>query len=144
MPRRKIPPRIRILVAERAKGFCEYCYSQEQFATHEFSIDHIIPLQKGGTDAFDNLALCCQGCNNYKHITIELPDQETGEPTRLFHPRIDHWLDHFEWNANFTVIKGISPIGRVTVLRLRLNRASMINQRVMYRAYGVHPPEIID
>jgi len=142
MPKWKVPLRIRSLVAERAKGCCEYCFSQQQFATHDFSIEHIVPLSKGGTDDLENLSLCCQGCNNYKYISTEILDPETNELTQLFNPRQDQWLQHFEWNGNFTVIKGVSPIGRVTVIRLRLNRDSLINQRVMYRAYGVHPPDL--
>ena len=140
MQKRKIPARIRSEISKRARGCCEYCYSQEQFASHDFSVDHIIPINAGGTNELDNLALCCQGCNNYKHVSTEMPDPETGELSRLFNPRIDRWLDHFEWDGNFTLLKGVSPIGRVTVLRLRLNRTSLINQRIMYRAYGVHPP----
>ncbi|MCP4657958.1 MAG: HNH endonuclease [bacterium] len=36
------------------------------FSTHDFSIEHIVPIQKGGESTLDNLALACQGCNNFK------------------------------------------------------------------------------
>ncbi|MDX2285233.1 MAG: HNH endonuclease [Bacteroidia bacterium] len=40
-------------------GCCEYCKSQAAFATYSFSIEHIIPLSKGGTHDLSNLALAC-------------------------------------------------------------------------------------
>ena len=63
----------------RANGLCEYCMSQEKYATHSFSIDHIIPESKGGTSGLENLCLACQGCNNYKYTKTHSIDQQSGE-----------------------------------------------------------------
>jgi hypothetical protein len=141
MAKRALPADTKRLVAERAAGCCEYCLSQQQFATHPFSIDHVVPLDLGGSDESDNLALCCQGCNNYKFNHTRALDPKTGESVPLYHPRQDIWQEHFQWNENFTVIIGTSPTGRATVTALKLNRDSLMRQRVMYRAYGVHPPQ---
>jgi 5-methylcytosine-specific restriction endonuclease McrA len=54
-------------IAHRASGCCEYCRSQARFSPDPFSIEHIIPRSKGGTDENGNLALACQGCNNRKY-----------------------------------------------------------------------------
>ncbi|MDF5717692.1 MAG: HNH endonuclease signature motif containing protein [Rhizonema sp. NSF051] len=43
----------------RAKGCCEYCYSQVKFATQSFSVEHIVPRYKGGETSLENLALSC-------------------------------------------------------------------------------------
>lgn len=43
---------------------CVYCG-----ATHNLSIDHIVPLSKGGTHTTDNLALACLSCNYSKNNT---------------------------------------------------------------------------
>ena len=140
MAGKTIPEAIRQLVAKRANGCCEYCFGQEKFATHRFSMDHIIPPDLGGSNGTENLALSCQGCNNYKHVHVEALDPMTKSMVPLYHPRRDEWEDHFQWNENYTVIIGVTPTGRATTELLRLNREMLVNQRVVYRAYGVHPP----
>lgn len=127
-------------VVERAEGSCEYCRSQARFATQAFSIEHIIPQSKGGDNSLDNLALACQGCNNHKYNKTEAKDPVTGEIAPLYNPRKHKWSDHFNWNEDFTLIIGITKIGRVTVETLQLNREGLINlRRVLYMA-SEHPP----
>jgi len=127
-------------VVERAQGSCEYCRSQARFATQSFSIEHIIPQSKGGQNALDNLALACQGCNNHKYNKTEAIDPITGEIAPLYNPRQQKWPDHFTWNEDFSLIIGMTTIGRVTVETLRLNRAGLVNlRRVLYMA-SEHPP----
>lgn len=128
-------------VRQRAEGFCEYCLSQEKYASQGFSVDHIIPKKAGGSDDPGNLCLACQGCNNFKYTKTEALDPTTGEVVPLFNPRIDLWKEHFQWNENFTIIQGLTPIGRATVNALKLNRELLLNQRVLYRTYGIHPPK---
>lgn len=60
----KLTEELKNIVRLRAKNCCEYCLSQEQFATQRFSIEHILPISKQGKTTLDNLALACQGCNN--------------------------------------------------------------------------------
>lgn len=55
------------LVAERARGACEYCGSLVLYSTQSFSIEHIVPLHKGGSSELENLAFSCQGCNGHKY-----------------------------------------------------------------------------
>jgi hypothetical protein len=114
--------------------------SQEKYSSQSFSLEHIFPKIFGGTDDLVNLALACQGCNNFKFIKIKLFDKITNTEVSLFNPRQDNWQDHFKWNSNFTVVIGLTPSGRVTVEALQLNRENLINQRIVYRAFGIHPP----
>lgn len=44
-------------------GLCAYC---ECDILEEFQVDHIIPLSKGGTNNWSNIALCCAYCNRSK------------------------------------------------------------------------------
>ncbi len=67
MTDKKLTPQLKESVKIRANYCCEYCYSQEKFATQTFSFEHIYPLSKGGQTQLDNLALACQGCNNHKY-----------------------------------------------------------------------------
>lgn len=132
--------RQRRVVVERAQGCCEYCLSQANFSTESFSVEHIIPLSKGGKTVLDNLALSCQGCNNYKYTKTEGFDPVSLQWAPLYHPRQQKWEDHFAWNQDYTLIIGLTPTGRATVETLHLNRTPVINfRRVLYAAHE-HPP----
>jgi predicted HNH restriction endonuclease len=132
--------KLKQFVTERAKGCCEYCMSQEKYASQSFSLDHIFPKILGGEDETDNLALACQGCNNFKFVKFRVLDKETNNEILLFNPRQNKWQEHFKWNSNFTVLIALTPIGQVTINELQLNRENLINQRIVYRAFGIHPP----
>ena len=83
-------------IIERARHRCEYCRLGE---VHQpavpFHIEHIIARQHGGDDSIEDLALACHPCNLQKGPNLASLDPETGELIRLFHPRRDHWSDHF-------------------------------------------------
>ncbi len=122
MRKPQVSQKLRQVVVRRAYACCEYCLSQEQFSTQSFSIDHIIPVEQGGETIAENLALSCQGCNNHKYTKTEGHDTVTHRTVPLYHPRRHHWGEHFVWNEDCTLILGTTPIGRVTVDALHLNR----------------------
>lgn len=134
-----VPRKLRRVVVQRAQKCCEYCLSQEQFSTQAFSIDHIVPVEKGGGTTLDNLALSCQGCNNHKYTKTEGYDLVTHQIVPLYHPRQQHWDEHFIWNEDCTLIIGLTPTGRVTVETLHLNRAGVINLRHLLSMAKRHP-----
>lgn len=127
-------------IRKLAKGCCEYCQSQEAYSTQNFSMEHIIPTRLNGSNEIDNLALCCQGCNNFKFIKIGLEDKETGEFIPFFHPRKDIWTEHFKWSEDFLQIIPLTKIGEVTVKVLKMNRQQVINWRTAVLSIGKHPP----
>ncbi len=127
-------------VFERADGCCEYCLSQVNYSPSPFAAEHILPRHRGGTNRLDNLALSCQGCNNHKFTATEALDPSSGFVVLLYHPRQDNWNEHFGWSEDFLTIVGRTPIGRATVERLQLNRASVVNLRRVLRLDGKHPP----
>lgn len=49
-------------------GVCCYCYST--FPTSILTIDHVVPLSKGGAHTASNLALACFSCNSRKRASI--------------------------------------------------------------------------
>ena len=131
---------LRNLVAARANGLCEYCQSQESFATERFSIEHIEPRAAGGLTVAENLALACQGCNGHKAAKAAAVDPETQTSVTLFHPRQQRWPEHFAWSEDHLRIIGVTPTGRATVMLLHLNRASLLRLRRALIAINVHPP----
>lgn len=140
MPELRISGELRQQIAWRADGCCEYCRSQTRYATQPFSIEHVIPRSKGGPTTFENLALACQGCNNHKYDKVDARDPVSGERVSLYHPRRDRWEEHFSWSDDFTLIVGLTPTGRATVVALSLNRDGVVNLRRLLYTIGEHPP----
>lgn len=51
------------------KGECYFCL--KQFAKQELTMDHLVPLVRGGRSIKNNLVVCCKKCNfEKKHKTI--------------------------------------------------------------------------
>ena len=70
----------------------------------------------------ENLALACQGCNNYKYNRVYGTDSVTSEAVPLYHPRTDNWVIHFAWNDRCDLLIGLTSTGRATIVALELNR----------------------
>ena len=140
MPEPRITARQKTEIADRADRCYEYCRSQEPFSPDPFVVEHIVPRSRGGSDELSNLAFACQGCNGHKHTSTEAADPLTGRLAPLFHPRRDEWARHFVWSGDTRRIIGVTPTGRATVERLRLNRPGLVNLRRVLRAQGEHPP----
>jgi hypothetical protein len=94
----------------------------------DFHVEHIIARKHGGSDEPENLAWSCIFCNLYKGPNLASFDPETGELSRLFHPRQDRWADHFKFDG--AVIHGLTPVGRTTSWLLELNSQILLALRV--------------
>lgn len=110
----KIRPAIRNLVRQRAGGLCEYCHTLERWQYVPFTVDHVIPLSKGGTADLDNLALSCFHCNRRKADRLVAVDTVSGEEVSLYNPREDNWRKHFVWSDDGLRIVGMTAVGRAT------------------------------
>lgn len=140
MPEPRLSTGQRARVVERAKGCCEYCQSQERYSPDPFSVEHIIPLSRGGANDLDNLAFACQGSNKRKYTNVEALDPVSQSTVSLFHPRKHNWTEHFAWSDEGALILGLTPIGRAAIEKLQLNRSGLVNlRRVLFEA-GEHPP----
>jgi hypothetical protein len=137
----KFSKSIREKIETRAEGLCEYCLCPLEFSSNPFSVEHISPVSKGGTDDLENLALACQGCNNYKAAKTEAFDSISQSVAGFYNPRKDVWNEHFVWNEDFTEIVGLTAKGRVTVIAFKLNRETVINLRRILTMVGEHPPK---
>ena len=99
-----------------------------------FQVDHVIARQHGGTSELGNLSLACYHCNLHKGPNIASVDPASGGLVPLFHPRWDHWPEHFEWDGPRIV--GRSAIGRATVRVLAMNDPDAVAVRAALIAEG--------
>ncbi len=63
-PRIPIPPEVRKYVFDRDKYQCQSC-GKTKLET-ELTIDHIMPLARGGSNDISNLHTLCRTCNQKK------------------------------------------------------------------------------
>jgi hypothetical protein len=127
------------LVYARAKGCCEYCRLPCSMLVVPCEIDHIIAIKHRGPTEADNLALACFYCNSAKGPNIAGRDPESGRLTRLFDPRGDRWLEHFDWSHAQLI--GRTDVGRTTIDVLRINEPDALILRATLIAEGVFPPD---
>ena len=120
---------------------CAYCQSSESLMAVTFEIEHIIPQSAGGATGLENLCLACPPCNRNKASRQMGIDPETNESIRFFNPQTDRWLDHFQWNQNFTELIARTKIGKVTITSLQMNRLQLINAREIWVFVDRHPPK---
>jgi len=93
----KTPPVNRREVLRRDHHTCQYCGSNKHL-----TLDHVIPVSKGGVHTWDNIVTACQRCNQHKSNRTPL---EAGMPLRKsprapIHPTVafaeKFWrLEHF-------------------------------------------------
>jgi 5-methylcytosine-specific restriction enzyme A len=68
-PRIPIPPEVRNYVFQRDKYQCQSC--GKIAGETQLSIDHIIPLSRGGKNDISNLQTLCLTCNQQKTNKID-------------------------------------------------------------------------
>jgi HNH endonuclease len=127
-------------VAEQAQHRCEYCRAPEWIFNFPFDVEHIFPVSLGGLDDDLNLALSCRSCNLHKGNRIcSLDSESNNAEVRLFNPRQDQWSEHFQVDLEPGMIIGTTPIGRVTVRCLGMNRQSQLTARLFWIRVNLFP-----
>jgi hypothetical protein len=124
-----ISVQLRQEVIKRVEGCCEYCLVSQEDEFFKFPIDHIIAQKHGGTSTSANLCLSCPDCNAFKGSDIASIDSKTRQLTPLFNPREQKWDEHFHFQG--AIIEPRTPVGRVTVVILQLNRPERITDRLL-------------
>ena len=130
-----IPAAVRQLVVQRARSCCEYCLIPALISLMPYEVDHIVAQKHGGLTQPENLALACTLCNKLKGTDLASIDPVTGEMVPLYHPRRDHWSDHFRLNGSEIV--GLTGVGRATARLLQLNRPERLAEREILLAAGM-------
>ena len=57
-----------------AKGVCYYC--GRQFLPKELTMDHIVPISRGGKSTKNNVVTSCKECNNKKKHLLPMEWEE--------------------------------------------------------------------
>lgn len=82
MPRRRVSATLRAQILSRDGYRCRMCGARASDLGVSLQVDHVIPVDQGGTDDLDNLAALCQPCNrgtsnltltDYRSLTL-MPD----------------------------------------------------------------------
>ncbi len=119
----------------RALDRCEYCRLPQSAAPYfTFNVEHIEAQQHITDDSLDNLALACPDCNRHKGPNLTTLDLRTREIIRLFHPRQDHWGDHFEFRG--AILIGRTVVGEATIRLLQINTVDRVEMRAELQAAG--------
>lgn len=58
----------------KGKGQCYYC--KERFHPKELTMDHIVPIVRGGKTSRNNVVACCKECNNKKKYMLPVEWEE--------------------------------------------------------------------
>ena len=122
-------PALRDQVRRRARDCCEYCRTPQSATNLPHEADHVRALKHDGPTEFGNLAWACALCNNFKGSDASGFVPGTNQLVRLFHPRIDAWMDYFCWNG--PLLRGKTDIGEATIALLRINSESRVAFRKM-------------
>jgi hypothetical protein len=135
-----IPVELRRQVRADAGGRCGYCHTPEALIGMPLEFEHLYPEARGGATVRENLWLACTRCNDFKGDRTDAVDPQTGETVQLFNPRTQSWIEHFSWSPDGTLIIGLTPIGRATVVVLRLNNEFIVVARRFWVEAGWWPP----
>jgi hypothetical protein len=135
---RWISAELRQTIADRAKSLCEYCLIAEEDTFYGCEVDHIISLKHGGSSEPENLAYACALRNRAKGSDVGSVST-SGEFTRFFNPRTDHWSEHFRLER--AAISPLTTIGEVTARIFGFNDGARLHEREEMIRFGKYPTE---
>lgn len=59
---KELRARLKRVLQAQSGGYCGYCGKRKK----KLTLDHIVPVSKGGVTRLNNLVLCCFTCNQIK------------------------------------------------------------------------------
>lgn len=94
-----LPPGMKYTLYSETNGRCSHCGKKIGYA--DSTVDHVVPISKGGTNAMSNLAILCEDCNKdkYNHVInpkdyyLYVPRKRLEEIQAAF----DAYLESAEW-----------------------------------------------
>ena len=112
--------KLRQEIYERDNYICQYCGTDLSQQSRNLSIDHVIPLTKGGTHNRENLVTACKSCNLKKRNRTPqeagmalIPDSKA-KVNLVVNPEVNHRIK--EVNHPVTQVRsGQVSIGKVSI-----------------------------
>src|SRR5262249_38679654 len=140
-----VPAPVQQAVRARAQGRCEYGHAPEWGGAARFTLDHLGPRSRGGTEALEHLALACRRCNERRYTFTPGRDPVTPQAVPLLHPVGEPWAARFARAPAGQWMGGTTPTGRATVERVELNDERHDDgfirmSRALWVEGGWHPP----
>lgn len=77
-------------IYKRDRYTCQYC--ETHFPTKDLTLDHVIPVSKGGLKSWTNIVTACRDCNQRKGNRTP---QQAEMPLKS-KPREPHWVQKIE------------------------------------------------
>lgn len=74
------------------EGTCIYCGVEESEETGTMSLEHIVPMKRGGRHHISNLVIGCKACNSKKNDKTLIEFYRTHEPFHI--RRLDYIFKH--------------------------------------------------
>ena len=81
-------------IASKSNHCCAWCGKKVYFK-YGATIDHFVPLKKGGTNDPQNLVMMCEDCNKKKSSLIIPPDLGAKHLTEQYKEELDEWFDQY-------------------------------------------------
>jgi hypothetical protein len=100
-PDRSVPSNycvlVKLFLRLRDGPRCRYC--DTEFEIEKLTVDHTVPLMRGGQDDPDNVVLACRTCNSQKGPMTDLEYKEYGPMGGKFLILLDagHYKPNPEW-----------------------------------------------
>lgn len=97
----RVPPVNRRELLRRDHHTCQYCGS-----TKQLTIDHVMPLSKGGKHAWDNVVAACERCNQRKgdRTPLQAGMPLRNQPKAPIHPAVafadKFWREQDEYSQD--------------------------------------------
>ncbi|HDZ9134260.1 TPA: HNH endonuclease [Vibrio cholerae] len=109
-------------------GQCVYC-GKNMCSPSEAVLDHFLPKSIYPEVALDrkNLVLACRDCNAIKSNKFPVDEEGNG---LLLNPNVDDLSEHIQQSKN-GLLKGLTERGNIMIDVLNLNRASLVEQRLL-------------
>lgn len=111
---------------------CGYCGVSEVDAGGDLTVDHYVPVARGGRDDDGNLVYACIRCNQYKgDFAPDADDLAHGR--RVLHPLRDTLSEHIREELSTGFLQPRTPTGRFHIMLLQLNRPALALNRLRRR-----------
>lgn len=123
---------------ERFGSRCGYCGVDEVAVGSTLTLDHHRPRSHGGLDDEENLVYACSRCNEHKGAYWH---EEDPPHIPLVHPGRDDLTLHLRGLEDGSLV-GLTPEGKFSIEKLRLNRAPLMAHRLRLRAAAVCAEEL--